>query len=548
MIPVLGWAIVLLGQVDSVAPASPVVSTAPANVLVVCHDDLLPGLRDWLRWRESQGYRLALVRCWQSKEEIREAIRKEAAGGQLRWVVLVGDAPSSSPASSTQAFLIPTAYRRAERIARFGPDREIASDNWYADLDDDGVPELALGRMSVTSAEELAALVAKTRRREEQRTGRWRSQIQLAAGAGGFGPIADWVIEWVAQRILVDQIPPEYVTHLTYADWRSPYCPDPRQFRSTLLQRWQQGCNFWVYMGHGQPDGLQPLVVPGGRYPTLNSADTRQMLAGGVPPIAVMLACYTGAFDWPEPCLAEALLRAPGGAACCISATRTTMPYGMAVLGGGMLHACFSQSDSTLGELVLTAKKRMVDDEPSENDPLYALRQWLDRLASALVPGATAEALRTERREHVALFHLLGDPLLQIRAPRKIAVATVATIEAGQRLTVDFEAPWAGRGTVELRCRRDMTKQPLTRRSQFRHDATWLGELQRQYELAQDQIWLEEQIQVYGGPQSVSFVVPPEAHGACLVRVVIPGVEDDAVGAAPLYVSRPSQPPETRRP
>jgi hypothetical protein len=201
-----------------------------------------------------------------------------------------------------------------------------------------------------------------------------------------------------------------------------------------------------------------------------------------------------------------------------------------------MLNAYFSRSSGTVGELVLAAKRRTAEDEPAENDPLYSLRQWLDRLAAAFVPGTTLDTLRSERREHIALFHLLGDPLLQIHPPRKIAVATAPTIKAGQTLTVHFEAPWAGEGTIELRCRRDLAKQPLSRRSQLRPDAGWLDEFQRQYQLAQDQVWWQEQIQVHSGQQSVSFVVPPVAHGACLVRILIPGAEDDALGAAPLYV------------
>ncbi len=540
MMHVLGWIACCIGQIELPDNLSPVAVSAPAEVLVVCHDELLPGLQDWLKWRESQGYRIALLRHWQSKDQIRRAIRRQTTEGRLRWVVLVGDVPGFTHYEPSSKHSIPTAYQSAKQIARFGPDRVIASDNWFADVNDDGVPDVAIGRMCVETVEELGSLVAKTRRREENRVGDWRSRIQLTAGASGFGTLADQVLEWVARRLLVDSIPSEYVTQIMCGDWRSPYFPDPRRFRSNLFERWREGCDFWVYLGHSQSQALQEISVPGGRYPTLELEDTWKLDGRHAPPIAVMLSCYAGAFDEPNLCLAEGMLRAPGGAVATISATRTTMPYAMAVLGGGMLHEYFGRHHTTLGELLLRAKQHLAVDEPSEDYPLYTVRQWLDRLAETFVPGSTRDALRVERYEHIALFHLLGDPLLALDAPRQLAVRTDSTIQAGKTLTVQLEVPWSGEARLELRCRCDGMKWPVARRSQFSGDASWLDDLQRQYDRTQDQVWCSLRIHLEQGLQSLALPVPPEARGACVVRVVLRNEKEEALGASSVFVYPPS--------
>ncbi|MFO0884412.1 MAG: C25 family cysteine peptidase [Pirellulales bacterium] len=75
------------------------------------------------------------------------------------------------------------------------------------------------------------------------------------------------------------------------------------------------------------------MAVPGARFPILRTADCSKLRSQNGLSIAVLLACYTGAFDQPEDCLAEEMLRAPQGPVAVIGGSRVTMPYGIAVLG-----------------------------------------------------------------------------------------------------------------------------------------------------------------------------------------------------------------------
>ena len=65
----------------------------PTDTLVVCPASFQPALAPWIAHRSSQGHVLHVVDAGRSREQLRAEIRKLAAGGSLRYVVLVGDAP-----------------------------------------------------------------------------------------------------------------------------------------------------------------------------------------------------------------------------------------------------------------------------------------------------------------------------------------------------------------------------------------------------------------------------------------------------------------------
>ena len=77
-------------------------------------------------------------------------------------LVLVGDAdPRMVTEPAVRRRSIPAHYAKAEVNVQFGSSPEIATDNWYADLDDDRVPDVAVGRITCDSASELTLVVEK---------------------------------------------------------------------------------------------------------------------------------------------------------------------------------------------------------------------------------------------------------------------------------------------------------------------------------------------------------------------------------------------------
>jgi len=504
-----------------------------ADTAVVCPKVFRAAMRPWFEDRQRQGHQIVLVDAEGSPAQIRARIRRVAQGGALRFVVLVGDTqPLTSADPAMRARTVPTHLAPARVNIRFGSGPDIATDNWYADLDDDRVPDVAIGRLPADSPQEVAALVAKILAYERMAGDDvWRRRINLVAGLGGFGSLADTALEAGAKSILTEGIPPAYATTLTQAGWRSPYCPVPARFGEAAIDRLNDGCWFWVYIGHGQTRELDRVRVPGGQHPILGASDVGRLRAARGAPIVLFLACYTGAYDLAEDCLAEEILRSPRGPVAVLCGSRVTMPYAMCVLGMGLLKECFHERRETIGEVLLYAKRTMVlaprDDARS--------RQF-DALAATLNPGGGD--LAEERLEHLDLFNLLGDPLLRLRHPREALVEAAPTAIAGGRLTVRGASPIDGEALVELVVRRDRLTFRPPGRVEYSPSPESVAEYQATYEQANDPRLTSSRVKVARGRFQTELEVPANAWGGCHVRVFVQGRAECAAGSADVTVRR----------
>jgi hypothetical protein len=507
-----------------------------ADVAVVASPAFHVALEPWLAYRQGQGHRIALISNHGGMAEIRRRLRAAGEGGKLRWIVLIGDAASDDGRAPLGPLEIPTAYATATVLPKFGGSNSIATDNAYADLNDDGQPEIAVGRIPVDTPEELAQAVKRIIHYEQQAGDLWRTRVNLVAGVGGFGKVADFVLESATRHFLTNEIPASYMTSMTYGSWRSPFCPDPKQFHAATVDRFNEGCMFWVYIGHGNRRYLDQVQVPGGAFHILDVNDTRNLQSHVGRPIAIFLACYTGAFDAEQDCLAEEMLRSPGGAVGVLAGSRVTMPYAMAVMGDGIIRRYFHSDDATLGEIVLGSKKLML--QPPEAERTFN-RQLLDSLASTFSPSQ--ETLADELREHVYLFNLLGDPLLRIKRPAPLIVRAAPKHLAGTSCQFQIESPIAGRARVEIVCRRDRLTFTAPDRAEFAFTTEALQEMQRTYNAANDRTWIKGDLDIIHGVNAVQIDVPREANGHAYVRVYVRGEHGDAAGASKIFIdSKPT--------
>jgi hypothetical protein len=226
------------------------------------------------------------------------------------------------------------------------------------------------------------------------------------------------------------------------------------------------------------------------------------------------------------------LLARPAGPIAVIGGTRVTMPYGMAVLSQHLMRQMFDQHAVTLGQMVLEAKRQtLVPPAAGSQTP------WLDVLARAF--SQTPDDLLDERREHVLMFHLLGDPLTRIRHAQPVEVDVPRVARAGQPLLVKCRCDVSGICTVELACRRGrLTFKPDARRE---FDGTHAGmqQLTRVYLRANDDRFASQQLQASTPEFATTLAVPEDVTGPCAVRVFVQGTEAFALGATALYVAGP---------
>ena len=207
--------------------ARPIAPTAAPDTVVVCPAEYREALAPWLDFRKAQGHVIRVVSNEGTTEDIRSRIRAAAAAKKLRFVLLVGGAdPRMTTDPAVRRRSIPMHLEQATVIRRWGPDKQIATDNWYADLDGDNVPDVAIGRLTVESPEELAAVVKKILAYEQHPDfHRWRSRINFVAGASGFSPVVDALLETTSRRLISGGVPAAFETKFTYANWHTPIAP-----------------------------------------------------------------------------------------------------------------------------------------------------------------------------------------------------------------------------------------------------------------------------------------------------------------------------------
>ena len=134
------------------------------DLVMITHRDFLDTLQPLKKLRESQGLKVALIDVEDLYDEFNfgnkspKAIKDFLTLAKGNWrksprfVLLVGDAsfdPRNYLGLGDLDFvptkLIDTAYM------------ETASDDWFVDLNNDGLPEMAIGRLPVQTVEEAAS-------------------------------------------------------------------------------------------------------------------------------------------------------------------------------------------------------------------------------------------------------------------------------------------------------------------------------------------------------------------------------------------------------
>lgn len=503
-----------------------------ADVVVVRPKTWSPALQQWKQYRESQGHEIVELDSAQAAETVRAAIKQVAdtKPNTLKFILLASDVG----VLPNQQIAIPVFYHPSTALIKFGGDEQIASDCSFGDLDGDDLPDVAVGRIPADSPQQLQQLLARTIDFERsQDAERWRREVHVIAGVGGFGALADGAIEMTTRRFLSDRIPGWADVTMTQASPQSPFCPDPWRFSETTINRMNQGGMFWVYIGHGHVKTLDYLRCNNQWLPIMTNENVPQVKIGPNSPIGLFLACYTGAFDAVEDSLAEQLVTHDNGLVAAIASSRVSGPYGLAMLSSGMLTECFEHKTATLGEILLNAKREMMQpkvQKPSENAAVSKDQsQLLSALASALSPEGYD--LAAERQEHVWMMNLIGDPLLRLNYPHEVTLQQLAQAKPGERIAVRGTSPSAGKLLVELAYRRDQLKPNLKQLDAFSPDGDSRQRAQQTYESANARVVAQTDAQVKGGEFSVALDIPADLpRGKYCVRAFLNGQPSWAVG------------------
>jgi hypothetical protein len=224
---------------------------------------------------------------------------------------------------------------------------ETASDDWLVDFDEDGLPDMALGRLPVQTVAEASAVVAKIIAHEKSTR---MSEALLVADKTE--ETDDFDFAEAAQKVGVLFPSTVGVRKVFRGEFGSN-----EQAKEALLNYLGQGSLLVNYVGHG---GMMEW-----RGNLFNAEDAEALTNGGRLPFFVSMTCLNGFFQAPYgDSLAEVLLKAEqGGAVAVWTSSGMTLPRGQSVMNQELVRQLFNGEDLTIGEAAMKAKRAVSDKD-----------------------------------------------------------------------------------------------------------------------------------------------------------------------------------------
>lgn len=432
---------------------------------------------------------------------------------KLRYVLLAGDASRNSEAG------LPCALRDALGAGW------TATDGYAAQLDDDDLPDLALGRWPARTPEEAGALLAKVKRLEEAPPGEWRRRLHLVLGTAGFGAALDGMLKTGGMKMASDFVPDAYAFRVqSTLELDLPFTYPHDEYNALLTQRVNDGCLVLAYSGHGWEHGVQSLKWGGKRFPILDCE-----LAGAFDvkhglPVAFLFACLTGSFDEEKDCLAESLARNPGGPAAVVASSGISHPYADMIFAKELMSAMFARRAPTIGLAVKAAKQRAL--KPLDDD---AMRKFIDGMAAGTVGGPEMQA--RFRLDGSLAYNLIGDPATRMPWPKKAKLAAAKAAAPGTELAVEGTAE-LGDGTafVTLEAERLKSVEPLEKVDREAKDFDRV--LKRNWKRMNEAVAAEAEVAMKGGAFAATLTIPGKLReGTYLLKVYANDGKSDAIAS-----------------
>jgi len=231
---------------------------------------------------------------------------------------------------------------------------EVPADALYGDLDGDGLPDLAVGRLAVNTLAEAQAVVDKIIAYDETaRTQPWQRRALFIADnpdeAGDFPALSDEMIQ--------QTLPPDLIPRRVYLPGRPPAVPATQAeiiaARAAISDALRSGVWLVQYSGHGALDRWAAEQV-------WRAADVPGLHNAPLLPIVMTFNCLDGYFAYPgHPSIAELMQRQPdGGSIAAISPAGLGLTDDQHAFRLLLMDTSFNVGVRELGQALLLAKQR----------------------------------------------------------------------------------------------------------------------------------------------------------------------------------------------
>jgi uncharacterized repeat protein (TIGR01451 family) len=341
-------------------------STNAADLVIITHKSFAAAAATLKAARDAQGIATTIVDVQNVYDEFTygahgpDAIRAFLQRASTTWtkaphyVILFGDAswdPRNYMGFANVDYmptkLVPTLYLKT------------ASDDWFADFSDTDSPAMAIGRLSVRTADEAAAVVGKLVRRATPPADSWAKKVEIVTDQPGeipFNTAGDQLGALVPATLTADRI-------------RIGGAGNPT---TAIVDAFNSGSLLTNYVGHGSVEIWSNYVFDSNMAAALTNGDKL--------PFVVTMDCLNGYFhDMFTESLAEALMKnANGGAVGVWASSALTSPDQQLLVNLELYRQIFGGSP-TIGDAILKAKKATTDRDVRRTwilfgDPTMKLR------------------------------------------------------------------------------------------------------------------------------------------------------------------------------
>ncbi|HXM48975.1 MAG TPA: C25 family cysteine peptidase [Pyrinomonadaceae bacterium] len=320
-------------------------STNAADLVIVTHGDFRASADTLAAARRAQGMKVSVVDIEDVFDEFSDgAHTPEALKDFLSWsnqhwtappryALLFGDSSWDPRNFMGQGYhdYVPTRQVDTAEL-------ETASDDWLADFNSDGIPEIALGRLPARTTADASTMVSKILNYDQERAGGAPLRGALLVADGGFEGQSAQVQSVLAPLTTVQTLN------------RSAIGNDSLM-QVEIVDAIDQGPAIVNYFGHGSV-----TVWTGAGL--LNEDNASTLTNGNRPSLFVMMTCLNGyAGDAYIDSLAEIVLKNPqGGAFAVWASSGITEPVGQAQMNGQLYQLLLGAHPMTLGDAVRQAK------------------------------------------------------------------------------------------------------------------------------------------------------------------------------------------------
>ncbi len=220
---------------------------------------------------------------------------------------------------------------------------KTASDDWFADFNDTGIPSLAIGRIAVRTAAEAQTVIGKlTRRPAAPPSDPWAQKVEIISDAPVDAPFekgADQLVPLVPQ-------PPYTVDRIRLQNASS----------TAVMDAYNNGSLILNYLGHGSVE-----VWDNGSFST-SAAYT--LTNGDRLPFVITMNCLNGHFhDLFTESIAEGLLKSTNGGAIGVWASSALTTPDQQWLMNMELYRQIFNTNQSIGDAVIKAKSATQDKD-----------------------------------------------------------------------------------------------------------------------------------------------------------------------------------------